>query len=366
MSKILAVDGDPGSLAAIEEILTGRGHQITIAHSGETALVQINAESPDLVILDIEFPDMSGLKAFRAVQRDHPKLPVIVMTGKGTVKLAVEATQLGAFDYQLKPINPKELLQSLDRALECVRLMQQPVVLDPETALPTSDAIIGQSEGMQQVYKDIGHVAQTEATVLIRGESGTGKELVARTIYQHSRRSDKPLLVVNCVAIPEPLLESELFGHERGAFTGAVARRIGKFEQAHGGTVLLDEIGDMPLSIQAKILRVLQEQTFDRLGGHHEIHVSVRILAATHRNLEKAIAEGKFREDLYHRLKVVTIRIPPLREHRVDIPKLTDYFLGRSAAELGIDKPLVSEGALDVLRAHSWRGNVRELAHRLV
>ena len=216
---------------------------------------------------------------------------------------------------------------------------------------------------MQQVYKAIGRVAPTEATVLIRGESGTGKELVARAIHQHSGRAKKPLLVVNCVAIPDTLLESELFGHERGTFTGAVARKIGKFEQADGGTVLLDEIGDVPLGIQAKILRVLQERCFERLGGNETISVDLRVLAATNRNLEKAITEGTFRDDLYHRLNVVTIQMPPLRERRDDILRLVDYFLDRYSRELKIEKPPVAREAQERLQAFSWPGNVRQLAH---
>ena len=219
---------------------------------------------------------------------------------------------------------------------------------------------------MQEVYKAIGRVAQTDATVLIRGESGTGKELVARAIYQHSLRNDAPLSIVNCVAIPEPLLESELFGYEKGAFTGASSRRIGKFEQAHGGTIFLDEIGDMPLGIQAKILRVLQEREFERLGGNQTIRVDVRVLTATNRDLEVGIAEGAFREDLFYRLNVVTVRVPPLRERREDIPALVDYFLKRTAGEMNVDRPLLSDDAVDLLQGHRWPGNVRELQHCII
>ncbi len=230
-------------------------------------------------------------------------------------------------------------------------------------ATGSADAIIGDSAGMQQVFMAIGRVATTDATVLIRGESGTGKELVARAIYQHSLRSEGPLLVINCAAIPEALLESELFGHERGAFTNAQAQRIGKFEQAHGGTIFLDEIGDIAAVVQSKILRLLQQKTFERVGGSETIQADVRILAATNRNLERAITEGTFREDLYHRLNVVTIHIPPLRERRGDIPKLLNYFLDRYSRELQIDKPIVSSEALDAIRTDDWRGNVRELEH---
>ena len=241
--------------------------------------------------------------------------------------------------------------------------MKGRVDLGPETTEASQEAIVGQSPPMQQVYKAIGRVAQTDATVLIRGETGTGKELVARAIYQHSSRSRLPMTVVNCAALPETLLESELFGSERGAYTGAVARRIGKFEQAHGGTLFLDEIGDMSLPTQAKVLRVLQEQSFQRLGGNETIQVNVRVLCATNRNLEQGIAAGTFREDLYHRLNVVTIQVPPLRQRREDIPGLIDYFLARWARRLGVEKPPLAANAVELLANYSWPGNVRELEH---
>jgi DNA-binding NtrC family response regulator len=256
------------------------------------------------------------------------------------------------------------MLGTIDKALEGARLTATPVVVDPESMSGVAgDAIVGRSPGMQQVYKAIGRVAPTDATVLIRGESGTGKELVARAIYQHSLRSEQPLLVVNCVAIPDTLLESELFGYERGAFTGASARKIGKLEQATGGTIFLDEIGDVSLGIQAKVLRVLQERCFERLGGNQSIRVDVRVLAATNRNLEKAIAEGTFREDLYYRLNVVTIHVPPLRQRPEDIPKLVEYFLERYAGELKADKPPIAADAQQRLLDFAWPGNVRQLEH---
>jgi DNA-binding NtrC family response regulator len=276
---------------------------------------------------------------------------------------AIEATKLGAFDYQLKPIEPEQMLATIERALAGVRLMRGQVAVGRERATTTGEAIVGQSAAMQEVYKSIGRVAHTEAAVLIRGESGTGKELLARAIYQHSLRAEKLLIVVNCAAIPEALLESELFGHERGAFTGAVGERIGKFQQGSEGTIFLDEIGDMPLGVQAKILRVLQDKTFQRLGGNETIHSNVRVLAATNRNLEKAMSEGHFREDLFHRLNVFAIHLPPLREKREDIPDLVDYFVDRFARELKIDRPLLSRDAMEVLQNHTWPGNVRELEH---
>ncbi len=363
MGKILVVDDEANVLASFEKMLGGEGHEVLTARRGGAALALIEEEKPELVVMDIRMPGMDGMEAFRRIKESHPRLPVVIMTGFGTTEAAIEATKLGAFDYQLKPFEPDEMLRVIENALECVRLMGREVRLGAETAPPTSDAIVGQSRGMQEVYKSIGRVAQTDATVLIRGETGTGKELVARAIYQHSSRSKAPLLAVNCTAIPETLLESELLGYEKGAFTGAGARRMGKFEQASGGTIFLDEIGDIPLSIQAKILRVLEDRSFERLGGNRTIHVDIRVLAATNRDLEKGMAEGKFREDLYHRLNVLTIHVPPLRERREDIPSLVDYFLGRFARELGLDKPILSEGALDILREHAWPGNVRELEH---
>jgi len=363
MSRILVVDDERNVLSAFREILRPEGHEVVTAPRAQEALDRLEAEQFELVILDIHMPGMNGLDALERIKQGQPRLPVIVMTGQGTMETAIEATKRGAFDYQLKPVEPAEMLETIEKALEGARLMKAHVAVGMEDAAAASDAIIGQGPGMREVFKAIGRVAPTDATVLIRGESGTGKELVARAIYQHSLRSDAPLLVVNCVAIPETLLESELFGYEKGAFTGATARRIGKFEQADGGTMLLDEIGDLPPSIQGKILRVLQEKQFERLGGNETIRTDVRVLSATNRDLEIAIAEGAFRGDLYHRLNVVTIHIPPLRERREDIPKLVDYFLKRSAAELQMDKPPLSEEAMEVLQEYSWPGNVRELQH---
>ena len=349
MSRILLVDDEEGVLPALVELLRSEGHEVVTARRAAEALERLAAEEFELVILDVRLPGISGLDALERIKQGQPKLPVIVMTGQGTMETAVEATKRGAFDYHLKPFEPAEMLETIERALEGARLMRGQVAVGSANVAGTEDAIIGQSPGMQQVFKAIGRVAQTDATVLIRGESGTGKELVARAIYQHSLRSDAPLLVVNCVAIPETLLESELFGYEKGAFTGATARRIGKLEQASGGTIFLDEIGDVPPSIQAKILRVLQEREFERLGGNETIRTDVRVLSATNRDLEIAIAEGDFRGDLYHRLDVVTIHVPPLRQRREDLPFLVDYFLERFARELKTDRPPLSEGVMEVL-----------------
>ncbi len=368
MAKILVVDDERNVLRAFEEILTTRGHQVVAVPGAEAAMRHLQdadpqTGAPDLVILDICLPGMNGLEALAQIRQIQPALPVIVMTGQGTTDTAIEATKRGAFDYQLKPFEPAEMLRTIAKALEAARLMKGRLAVNPDTTVPQSQAIVGRSAVMQQLYKAIGRVAPTDATVLIRGESGTGKELVARAIYQHSRRSEMPLVVVNCAAIPETLLESELFGHERGAFTGAATRRIGKFEQAHGGTMFLDEIGDIPLLVQAKILRALQERTFQRLGGNETLQSDVRVLCATNRDLERAIAAGNFREDLYHRLNVVTLQLAPLRERRDDIPLLVDYFLNRYARAAGIERPPLAHNALDALVNHSWPGNVRELEH---
>ncbi len=366
MGNILIVDDDAQLRQSFEKILTAEGHAVKTASSGEAAIAMVQAAVPDLVIMDVRMPGMNGLEAFRVMHEIEPKLPVIIMTAFGTTETAIEATKLGAFDYVLKPFeNIQDILTLIGQALEAGRFMRSRVELDvaPDTA--AADALIGKSKPMQEVYKAIGRVAPTDATVLIRGESGTGKELVARALYQHSLRSAKPFLVINCVAIPETLLESELFGYEKGAFTGAVNRRVGKFEQAHGGTVFLDEIGDMPFSIQAKILRLLQEKSIERLGGREPIPVDVRIIAATNRDLEAALAQGRFREDLYYRLKVVTLGLPPLRERSQDITLLAEYFLSRFAREMGMGNPGVTAEAKLLLQNYQWPGNVRELANAM-
>jgi DNA-binding NtrC family response regulator len=363
MGAILIVDDDPRLRQSFEKLLTAEGHTVWTAPDGETALGLVKANSPDMVIMDIRMPGMSGLETFKAIHQIEPKLPVIIMTAFGTTETAIETTKLGAFDYVLKPFDIPDILALIDKALEAGRFMRSRIALDMPPDKVKGEAIIGKSKPMQEVYKSIGRVAPTDATVLLRGESGTGKELVARAIYQHSLRMDKPFLVINCVAIPETLLESELFGYEKGAFTGAVNRKVGKIEQAHRGTIFLDEIGDMPFSIQAKILRLLQERSIERLGGRETIPVDVRIIAATNRDLEAALAEGRFREDLYYRLKVVTLWLPALRDRTDDITILTDYFLGRFSRELDLDNPGMTPEARALLSSHRWPGNVRELAN---
>jgi len=302
---------------------------------------------------------VSGLELAAQLRAAKPKLPIIMMTAHGTTDTAIEATKLGAYEYLVKPFEAEDLLDVVAAAVAHSRLMSEPVEMGE--ARSARFAIIGRSRAMQAIYKEIGRVAATPATVLIRGATGTGKELIARAIYQHGDRADKPFIAVNCAAIPETLLESELFGHERGSFTGAQARRIGRFEQAHGGTIFLDEIGDLNANTQSKLLRVLQERCIQRLGGDAAILVDVRVLAATHRDLETAIQEREFREDLYYRLSVVTIHLPALSERGEDIPDLVRFFIQRYAGEAGIETPSIQPEAVSFLQTQSWPGNVREL-----
>ncbi len=365
MSTILIIDDDDQLRISFERLLKEEGYEVRTAASGEAGLRMTSEAIPDLVLLDLRLPGMSGLETFRQIHRLEQKLPVIIMTAFGTTETAIEATKMGAFDYVIKPFDIPQMLATIRQALEAGRFMRSPVDMDASPDKPKGEAIIGKSPAMQEVYKSIGRVSATDATVLIRGESGSGKELVARALYQHSIRSEKPFLVINCVAIPDTLLESELFGYEKGAFTGATHRRVGKIEQASGGTVFLDEIGDMPFNLQAKMLRLLQERSVERLGGRETIPVDVRIIAATNRDLEHLISKGEFREDLYYRLKVITIWLPPLRERAGDISLLVDYFLTRFAAELGLENPGINREALSMLVSRPWPGNIRELSNTL-
>lgn len=362
-NTIYIIDDDDQLRKSFHKLLVEEGYEAKSAASGEAGLELVSQNIPDVVILDIRLPGMNGLETFQAIHNIESKLPVIIMTAYGTTETAIEATKMGAFDYILKPFEIPDMLEVIAKAVEAGRFMRSPVEIATTPENASQEAIIGRSNSMQEVYKAIGRVSSTDATVLIRGESGTGKELVARALYQHSMREKKSFLVINCVAIPETLLESELFGYEKGTFTGATHRRIGKIEQAHGGTIFLDEIGDMPFGLQAKILRLLQERSIERLGGRETIPVDVRIIAATNRDLEAALAENRFREDLYYRLKVITIWLPPLRERKSDIPLLVDYFLSRYAMEIDIDNPGITDAAKNILSEYSWPGNVRELAN---
>jgi nitrogen regulation protein NR(I) len=315
---------------------------------------------PDVVIVDVRLPDMSGLEVFDRIKEIAPRVPVIIITAFAATETAIEAMKRGAFEYLLKPVDLHHLREVVERAIELRRMQSVPAVFDqPEK--PGDDPIIGRAPAMQEVYKSIGRVAPQDVTVLILGESGTGKELIARAIYQHSRRADQPFLAINCAAIPDSLLESELFGHEKGAFTGAERQRIGKFEQAHGGTIFLDEIGDMSASTQAKVLRVLQDQQFERVGGRDTLAVDVRVIAATNQKLDELVNAERFRRDLYYRLNGVTIHLPPLRDRKDDIPLLVDHAIRLANQKLEKHVTGVSPEALRVLEAHDWPGNVREL-----
>ena len=357
--KILLIEDDLSTASALKKVLQAEGYGVDLAERGDDGLAQATTHSFDLVLTDLRLPGLSGLELAARLQTAKPKLPIIMMTAHGTTDTAIEATKLGVYEYLVKPFEADELLDLVASAVAHSRRMSEPVTMGE--ARSARFAIIGNSRAMQSIYKEVGRVAATATTVLIRGATGTGKELIARAIYQHSDRADKPFIAVNCAAIPETLLESELFGHERGSFTGAQSRRIGRFEQAHGGTIFLDEIGDLNANTQSKLLRVLQERTIQRLGGDETIHVDARVLAATHRDLETAIREREFREDLYYRLSVVTIHLPALSERAEDIPDLARFFIQRYAAELGLETPSVHPEAVAFLQKQAWPGNVREL-----
>lgn len=366
MGTILVVDDDDQLRGSFEKILSMEGYGVRVAASGEAALAMLtDGTLPDAVIMDVRMPGLDGLATLRLLREKEPRLPIIIMTAYSTTDSAIEATKLGAFDYILKPFDIPDVLALISKALEAGRVMRDQVALSSKAEERDSEALVGVSQAMQSLYKAIGRAAPTDALVLLRGESGTGKELAARALYQHSARAGQPFSIINCVAIPDTLLESELFGYERGAFTGAVSRRVGKIEQAERGTIFLDEIGDMPLGVQAKLLRLLQEKQIERLGGREPINVDVRIIAATNRDLEQAVQAGRFREDLYYRLNVVSIHLPPLRERREDIPHLARHFVRRLCRELDSPAPEFAPDALDRLAMHAWPGNVRELANLL-
>jgi len=342
-------------------------YSILTAQNGEEALDRVKESSPDLIIMDIKMPGRSGIDVLREIKSIDPKSLVIIMTAYGTTEKAIEAMKYGAFDYILKPFPIPQMKGLVEKALSLRRMMKQEVIYASTEGEKTDEGerIIGSSPKMQEMYKIVGQIAPSDVTVLLRGESGTGKELFARAIYQHSSRSNLPFLPVNCAAIPDTLLESELFGHEKGSFTGATSRRIGKLEQCQGGTIFLDEVGDMSLSTQAKLLRVLQEKSFERLGGTETIKVDIRLIVATNKDLEEVIANGKFREDLYYRLNVVSIMIPPLKERKEDIPELASYFLKKFNRELKKGIVGITPSAMARIASYGWPGNVRQLENVL-
>jgi two-component system NtrC family response regulator len=360
--RILVVDDEASQRELMGGFLKKQGHEVLSAGSGAEALSRLRETRVDLVLSDFKMPGMSGLELLRSVKGVNPEIPFILVTAYGTVEAAVQAMREGAADYLTKPLDLDELLLRIGNVTEQARLRS--AVRDLQARLVERhrlEGIIGESGRMQEVLALVKQVAPSDATVLIRGESGTGKELVARAIHFNSRRSAGPLVSLNCAALPEQLLESELFGHEKGAFTGAVSQRKGRFELAEGGTIFLDEIGDLTPALQVKLLRVLQERQFERLGGTRTLSADVRILAATHRDLERALGEGTFREDLYYRLNVVTIQIPPLRERREDIAALLDHFLRRFAEKNRREVTGITAAARDALLRYDYPGNVREL-----
>jgi len=360
MSKrVLIVDDEESIRSSLERLLSYEKFKTLSAPDGAAALDLVAGERVDIVLLDIKMPGMDGLEVLQKMKDLHPDLPVIIISGHGTITTAVEATKLGAFDFIEKPIDIERLLLTIRNGMSHAELARENVQLQKRSGLATE--IIGEHPEMHAIMETITRVAPTNARILIMGENGTGKELVARKLHELSKRAAEPFIEVNCAAIPEDLIESELFGHEKGAFTGAISQRIGKFELADGGTLFLDEVGDMSLSAQAKVLRVLQESAFERVGGTETKRVDVRVVAATNKDLHEEAGKGKFRDDLYYRLNVVPIRIPPLRERRSDIKLLAEYFLKEVAGELGRSPKKLAPDALGVLTDYAWPGNVREL-----
>jgi DNA-binding NtrC family response regulator len=367
MAKVLLIDDDPLFIAEqVRQAFPPPAHTVTVARSGAEGVASVRIAPPDVVLLDLRLPDRSGLEVYEEIRGLDARLPVIFVTIAKTADTAIEAMKRGAFDYVYKPIDLTQLEATVLNAVDLGRRMRAPVVLQPTALDPMDDGVLfGSCPAMLEVYKAIGRVAHQGVTVLVTGESGTGKELVARAIYQHSARSAAPFLAMNCAAIPENLLESELFGHEKGSFTGADRRRIGKFEQYNGGTILLDEVGDMPLPLQSKLLRLLQEQEFERVGGNETVRTDVRLIAATHRDLKSLVAEEQFRLDLYYRIGVFTIHLPPLRERGDDVALLALNYVRRFSRELDREVRDIAPETMERLCAHSWPGNIRELQSTL-
>jgi two-component system nitrogen regulation response regulator GlnG len=361
MARLLVVDDEPNVLYSIKKRFESEELEVEVAHTGRQGVERTRHFRPDAVILDVRLTDLSGMEVFDEIRAFDARVPVIIITAHAATETAIEAMKRGAFEYLLKPVDLHQLRDVVRRALELSRFRHVPAVFGDQEPLHEAERIVGRSPAMHEVYKAIGRVAPRDVPVLITGESGTGKELVARALFHHSRRTGAPFLAINCAAIPENLLESELFGHERGAFTGADRRKIGKFEQAHGGTMLLDEIGDMSAASQAKVLRLLQEQQFERVGGNETIQTDVRVIAATNKDLEGEVAAGRFRRDLLYRLNVFVIEVPPLRARRDDVPLMIEHFLPRFCRSLHRTIYSVAAEAQACLCAYDWPGNVRQL-----
>jgi len=359
MSRILIADDELGIRKALAGLLSDEGYETAVAADGESALAAVREHPPDLVLLDIAMPGRDGIGVLEEMRQAWPRLPVVMMSGHGTIETAVRATQLGAFDFIEKPLGAEKLLLTLRNALERASLEHENRELRAKSI--RAHEILGASAPIQRLKEQIQLAGPTNGWVLITGENGTGKEMVAKQLHVHSKRAEGPFVEVNCAAIPEELIESELFGHEKGAFTGAIAQKRGKFELANSGTIFLDEIADMSLRTQAKILRILQEHKFERVGGTDTIEVDVRVIAATNKSLEKEIQEGSFREDLYYRLNVIPFHVPPLRERREDIPVLVKAFAEEFCVASGARPKPVTGRALALLQSYGWPGNVREL-----
>lgn len=361
-SRVLVVDADPETVRVTTDAFRDSETRFLPVENVEAARIELMQHQFNAVLCDLSDDAFQGFEFLMELRRSHPRLPFLGIAAAAGSRSAIQAVKAGAFDFLSKPLDPHELRRSLREAIECSRKGNEPVAIDPRNEHEEdADTLVGNSRAMLDVYKALGRLSPTPVTVLIRGETGTGKELVARALFQHGHRAHRPFITVNCAAIPETLLESELFGHEKGSFTGASATRIGKFEQANNATLFLDEIGDLNHALQAKLLRVLQEKRFQRVGGSKEIAVDVRIIAATHRPIERMIAEGDFREDLFYRLNVATIKLPPLRDRTGDIPLLVRFFLKRFSRELGLPDVVFSRRALSRLESARLPGNVRQL-----
>lgn len=361
--KILIVDDEKGILETLSEILQDEGYETFLSEDAEHGLDILEKESIDLVFLDVWLPGISGIDAIKYIKEKYGDIPVIMISGHGKVEVAVQAVKMGAFDFLEKPLSMERVILTTERALQFKRLERENVKL--KSTLTKKYELIGSSKAMNELKKQIELIAKGDSRILIIGESGTGKELVARAIHSLSDRSHAPFVEVNCAAIPQELIESELFGHEKGAFTGAIDRKIGKFELADGGTLFLDEIGDMSLLTQAKLLRIIETQKFQRVGGTKDIRVNVRIISATNKDLAEEIKKGNFREDLYYRLNVVPIYLPPLRDRKEDIPELISYFISEYVREKGWKSKTLTERAIKMLQSYDWPGNVRELRNAI-
>lgn len=359
--SVLIADDEENVRVLLEEVLTDDGYRVIVAKNGKEAFESVKKQVPDCVLLDVRMPVMDGMEAFLKIKEIDSGLPVIFITAYGSSEIAINAMKQGAYDYLTKPFNIDEIKIKVKKAIELREITIKHNKDKHKSPFTGEELMVGESQGMQDIYKEIGRIADTDANVLIRGESGTGKELVAKAIHINSNRKEKPYIVVNCAAIPESLLESELFGHEKGAFTDAVSRRIGKFEEARDGTIFLDEIGDMSLNLQSKLLRVLQEKTFSRVGSNDIIRSEARVIAATNRDLESLVKNGNFREDLYYRLNVVTIFVPPLRDRKEDIPLLSSYFIAKYSKKYNKQVTGVTPEVIDIFLGYDWPGNVREL-----